>query len=401
MSLHEVTERVHSLGSAWEQFKQVNDARLNDLERKGSADPLYLEHLSKINEAIDNQKSRLEQLETANARPGASLGGSPVSGEVVSEYKSAFRNYLRKGMDAGLESLQTKALSSTVADGGYLITPQMSETIIRIVNESSPMRELARVETISTDSLDVIEDDELPAADWIAETGARIDTDTHQINKNSITVHEMYASPKATQKLIDDASIDVEQWVAQRVAEKFAALEATAFISGNGTGKPKGILDYPAGTTFGTQIEQIQSGTDSVVTADSLIRLYYALKEEYAKNGTFLMRRSVLQSVRLLKEATTNQYLWQPGLAAGTPDTLLGAPVKTAADMPVAGDGSLSVAFADFKRAYLIVDRVGIRILRDPFTDKPYVKFYTTKRVGGEVVNTDAIKLLSLTDGQA
>ncbi len=374
MSIQDVTERVHSLGNAWEQFKQVNDARLHDLERKGHADPLYMEHLSKINAALDNQKSRLEQIETASARPGASLGGSPVSGEVAGEYKSAFRNYLRKGMDAGLESLQTKALSSTNADGGYLITPEMSETIVRIVNETSPLRELARVETISTDSLDVIEDDELPGASWVAETASRSDTTTHQINKNTISVHEMYASPKATQKLIDDASIDVEAWVAERVAEKFAALEATSFVSGDGSGKPKGFLTYTAGTAFG-EIEQVQSGTDAVVTADSLIQLYYALKEEYAKNATFLMNRSVLQSVRLLKEGTTNQYLWQPGLAMGAPDTLLGVPVKTAADMPVAADTSLSVAVADFKQAYLIVDRVGVRILRDPFTDKPYVKF--------------------------
>jgi HK97 family phage major capsid protein len=396
MSIQEVTERVHSLGNAWEQFKQVNDARLRDVERKGYADPLYMEHLTKINEAIDNQKRRLEQIETANARPAASLGGAPISGEAVSEYKSAFRTYLRKGMDAGLESLEVKALSSTNADGGYLITPEMSETIVQVIHESSPMRELARVETISTDSLDVIQDDELLGASWVAETATRSDTTTQQINKNSISVHEMYASPKATQKLIDDASIDVESWIAQRVGEKFASLEATAFILGDGVGKPKGILDYPAGTTFGTQIEQIDSGANGAVTADSLIRLYYALKEDYAKNATFLMRRSVLQSVRLLKEATTNQYLWQPGLAAGAPDTLLGIAVKTAADMPSAAEDSLSVAVADFAKAYLIVDRVGIRILRDPFTDKPYVKFYTTKRVGGEVVNTEAIKLLSL-----
>jgi len=216
-----------------------------------------------------------------------------------------------------------------------------------------------------------------------------------QINKNNIATHEMHATPKATQKLIDDASIDVEAWVAERVAEKFANLEASAFINGDGSGKPKGILTYAAGTAFG-QIEQIDSGADGAVTADGLIQLYYALKEDYAKNAAFLMRRSVLQSVRLLKEATTNQYLWQPGLAAGQPDTLLGVPVKTAADMPAAAADSLSVAVGDFKRGYLIVDRTGIRILRDPFTDKPYVKFYTTRRVGGEVVNSEAIKLLKL-----
>lgn len=399
MSIRELTDRVNHIGNAWEQFKQVNDSRLHDLERKGHADPLYLEHLAKINAVIDNQKSRLDRIETANARPGAELAGSPYRGEVAGEYKTAFVNYLRKGMESGLEAIATKALSvGTDADGGYLVTSAMSENIVKIITEISPMRELASVETISSDSLDVIEDTQLPGASWVAETASRSDTTTHQVGKNSIDTYEMYAQPKATQKLIDDASIDIEAWLAEKVAEKFAALEATAFISGDGSGKPKGILAYTAGTAFG-EIEQIQSGTDAVVTADSLIKLYYALKDEYAKNATFLMNRSVIQSVRLLKEATTNQYLWQPGLVAGTPDTLLGVPVKAAADMPVAANNSLSVAVGDFRRGYKIVDRVGIRMLRDPFTDKPYVKFYTTKRVGGEVVNSEAIKLLKLTDG--
>lgn len=396
MTIQEMTERMHSIGNAWEQFKQVNDARLRDLEKKGSADPLYLEHLNKISQTLNQQKSRLDRMETANARPGVELAGSPYKGEMVGEYKSAFITYLRKGMDAGLEAVQTKALSfGTAADGGYLITPEMSETVVSIINEISPIRELASVQMISSESLDVIEDTQLPGAAWVAETATRTDTTTQQIGKNNISTFEMYAIPKATQKLIDDSSVDIEAWLAQKVAEKFAALEATAFISGDGSGKPKGILAYTAGTNFG-EIEQINSGTSAVVTADSLIKLFYALKDEYAKNATFLMNRSVIQSVRLLKEATTNQYLWQPGLALGAPDTLMGVPVKAAADMPVAAANSLSVAVGDFKRGYLIVDRVGIRTLRDPFTDKPYVKFYTTKRVGGEVVNSEAIKLLKL-----
>lgn len=398
MTIRELTDRVNSIGNAWEQFKQVNDARLRDLERKGHADPLYAEHLSKINAVLDNQKSRLDRIETANARPGAELAGSPYKGAVAEEYKAAFVNYLRKGMEGGLEQIATKALSTTDADGGYLVTSAMSENIVRIVHEISPMRELASIETISTDSLDVIEDTQLPGAAWVLEAGSRSDSTTHQIGRNAIDTHEMYSQPKATQKLIDDASIDIEAWLAEKVAEKFAALEATAFISGDGDGKPKGILAYAAGTSWG-QIQQLNSGTDGVVTADSLIQLYYLLKDEYAKNATFLMNRAVIQAVRLLKEDTTDQYLWQPGLVAGTPDTLLGVPVKAAADMPVAATDSLSVAVGDFRRGYKIVDRVGIRMLRDPFTDKPYVKFYTTKRVGGEVVNSEAIKLLKLTDG--
>jgi HK97 family phage major capsid protein len=172
-------------------------------------------------------------------------------------------------------------------------------------------------------------------------------------------------------------------------------MEATSFINGNGTSQPKGILQYTAGTSWG-QIQQINSGTSALVTADGLIKLFYALQEQYTRGATFLMNRSVLQAVRLLKESTTDQYLWQLGLAAGAPDTLLGVPVATASDMPIAAANSLSVAVGDFRQAYLIVDRVGVRILRDPFTEKPFVKFYATKRVGGEVINTDAIKLLKL-----
>jgi len=397
MSIEDVTERVYQLGNAWEQFKQVNDARLHEIERKGYADPLYGEHLKKISDALDQHKHRMDRLETVHARPGVEMSAAPFASEHSSEYKTAFRNYLRKGTDAGLDALQLKALSvNTDANGGFLVPNGMSETIIRMINESSPMRALAGVETISSDSLDLIEDTTDMDAVWADETTARDnDTNTATIGRNTIDTFEMYAQPKATQKLIDDGAIDIEQWIAEKVADKFARLEATSFIAGNGTTAPKGILTYTAGTSFG-QVEQIASGTSAVVTADSLIRLFYALKDEYAKRATFLMHRTTLQAVRLLKEATTNQYLWQPGLSAGTPDTLLGAPVAVAADMPIPAAASLSIAVGDFKRAYLIVDRVGIRTLRDPFTSKPFVKFYTTKRVGGKVVNTDALKLLKL-----
>ncbi len=397
MTIQEATERLHSLGNAWEQFKHVNDSRLKELERKGYADPLYLEHLNKINDALDQQKSRMDRIETVHARPGREMANLGYRGEDGSEYKAAFCSYLRKGMDSALEQLQTKALSvGTDANGGYLVPNQMSDTIVRIVNESSPMRALASVETISSDSLDLIEDTTDMDAAWGDETTVRsAETTSSTIGRNTIDTFEMYAQPQATQKLIDDGSIDIEQWIAEKVADKMARLEAAAFINGDGTTKPKGILTYTAGTSFG-QVQQVNTGVSGSITADSLVQLYFSLKDEYARRATFLMHRTTVQAVRLLKEATTNQYLWQPGLAAGTPDSLLGVPVALAADMPVAAASSLSVAVADFKRAYLIVDRIGIRTLRDPFTAKPFVKFYTTKRVGGEVVNTDAIKLLKL-----
>lgn len=398
MSISEITDRVHALGNAWEQFKHVNNQRLSEIERKGAADPLYMDQLSKINQSLDNYKQRMDVLETANSRPGKELSGmgfKAIDGN-VSEYKKAFCNYLRKGMDAGLEGLMTKALSvGSDPDGGYMVTPGMTSRIIKLVEETSPLRALAGVENISSDALEILEDRDAAAAGWTSETGAVSDTTTPQVGKRTIYVHELYAQPKATQKLVDDAAIDIENWIAEKVASIFARKEATAFISGSGVGQPRGILTYDAGAEWG-EIEQIDSGSNGAVTADSLVELYYSLKEEYAARATFLMNRSVVQAVRLLKETTTDQYLWQPGLALGAPDTLMGVPVAQSNDMPVAQTGSLSVAIADFSQAYLIVDRVGIRTLRDPFTDKPFVKFYTTKRVGGDVVNFEAIKLLKL-----
>jgi HK97 family phage major capsid protein len=396
MSVSHVTDCVQSLGRDYEHFKQINDARLKELERKGSADPLYMEHLEKIGHAMDNYRSRLDAVETSLSRPTREASaGFGHTNAYESEYKQAFHNYLRKGLDAGLEHLQTKALSvGSDSDGGYLVTPTLSQNVIAIIRESSPIRALATVETISSDALDIIEDRDEAASGWTTETGAVSDTNTPQVGKRSIPVFEMYAQPKATQKLVDDSAVDIEQWIADKVADVFSRKESTAFVSGNGVSQPRGLLTYAAGTNWG-QIEQVNSGSSGVVTADGLIKLFYSLKEAYTKRATFLMNRAVVQSVRLLKD-TTNQYIWQPGLAAGAPDTLMGVPVKMASDMPIAAANSLSVAVADFKAAYMVVDRINIRILRDPFTDKPFVKFYTTKRVGGDVVNFEAIKLMKL-----
>ena len=393
MTVSEITERVNTLGNSWEQFKQVNEQRLRDIERKGSADPLYMENLNNLSASIDNQKKRIDAMETAASRPNKESGSKQLAHTFESEYKTAFTTYLRKGMDAGLENFQSKALSvGSDSDGGYLVTPTISNRIITIIRESSPMRSLASIETISTDSLEILEDKDEAASGWTSETGSVSDTTTPQVGKRTIPVHEMYAQPKATQKLVDDSAIDIESWIATKVSEVFSRKEATAFITGNGVGQPRGILTYAAGTSWG-QIEQVNSGSAGAVTADGLIKVFYALKEAHAQRATFLMNRSVVQAVRLLKEATTNQYLWQPGLAAGAPDTLMGVPVRQASDMPVAASGSLSVAVGDFTSAYQIVDRIGIRILRDPFTDKPFVKFYTTKRVGGDVINPEAYVL--------
>lgn len=396
MSITEITERVSALGHAWEQFKQVNDSRLREIERKGNADPLYDEHLNNISVSLDNYKKRLDQIETAYSRPALGEDGAKSGHAPSGEYGKAFRNYLRKGMDAGLEALQTKALSvGSDPDGGYLVTPSMSSKIVQSIFETSPMRQLASIETISSDSLELIDDHDQAAAGWTAETATISETSSPTLAKRNIPTHELYAQPKATQKLVDDAAIDIESWLSHKIADIFSRKENTAFISGTGVGQPRGILTYAAGTNWG-QIQQVGSGSSATVTPDSLITLFYSLKDAYTRRASFLMNRTIVQSVRLLKQATTNQYLWQPGLAAGTPDTLLGVPVYMAADMPVAASGSLSVAVGDFQSAYQIVDRHGIRILRDPFTEKPFVKFYATKRTGGDVINFEAVKILKL-----
>jgi len=396
MSINEITQRVSTLGNAWEQFKNINDARLREIERKGSADSLYDEHLGNISAALDNYKSRLDTIETAYNRPVLGDEISQKSAAHVGEYSKAFRNYLRKGMEGGLEALQTKALSvGSDPDGGYLVTPTMASKIVQSIFETSPMRQLAAVETISSDALELIDDHDQAAAGWTSETGAITETSTPTLAKRNIQTHELYAQPKATQKLVDDAAIDVESWLSGKISDIFGRKENTAFISGSGVGMPRGILTYAAGTAWG-QVEQINSGTSGAVTSDAIINLFYALKDGYSKRANFLMNRTVVQAVRLLKQATTNQYMWQPGLAAGAPDTLMGVPVFMASDMPVAAANALSIAVGDFQSAYQIVDRQGISILRDPFTEKPFVKFYATKRVGGDVVNFDAIKLMKL-----
>jgi HK97 family phage major capsid protein len=377
-------DKTYTLITAWEQFKKTNDARLREIERKGQADPLYAEHLHSINTVLDSRLEPSRQTERHE-------GGNTDQGE----YSKAFRNYLRKGMDAGLESLQVKAMSAgSDPDGGYLVTPTMSARIVQAIFETSPIRQLASVETISTDSLDLIDDHNALPAGWTAETTSITETGTSIIAKRNIPTYELYAQPKATQKLVDDAAIDVEAWLSGKIADIFGRTQNAAFVNGNGVGQPRGLLTYAAGTSWG-QIQQIGSGASGQVTSDSLVALFYSLKDAYMRRASFLMNRSVLQQIRQIK-TTTGQYLWQPSLAAGAPDTLFGVPVYMAADMPVAASGSLSVMVGDIQSAYQIVDRQGISILRDPFTEKPFVKFYATMRVGGDVVNFDAIKLLKL-----
>jgi HK97 family phage major capsid protein len=285
-----------------------------------------------------------------------------------------------------------KALSvDSDPDGGYLVRPEVSSEIVKKVFESSPVRELASVQTISSDALEIIEDLDEAASGWVGERQARSETDTPQIKKIVIPAHELYANPKASQKLLDDAQVNIESWLQEKVSSKFARDEATAFVTGNGVLKPMGFLSYAAGTGF-NQVEQVNSGDANLVTDDGLLDLQGALKEDYQANATWLLKRSTLTAIRKLKDGDDN-YVWQPGIANGVPSLILGKPYRLANDMPAVAANALSIAYGDFKMGYQIVDRVGIRVLRDPYTAKPYILFYTTKRVGGAVKNFEAIKI--------
>lgn len=323
---------------------------------------------------------------------GNELTDAQVDFEGYAAWQKGFAVYLRKD-EKGMTGDGRKALSvGSDPDGGYLVPTAVSNRILGKVFESSPIRSLATVETIGSDAMEIPIDEQEMGYGWVGEAETRSETTTAQFGVQRIPVHEMYAKPRATQKLLEDSNLDVEAWIARKIAEKFGRAEATAFVTGDGVKKPRGILSYAAGTTRQT-IEQIVSGAASSITADGLINLSMSLKDAYLANASWLMKRSTQGAVLLLKDGQ-GQYMWRPGLVAGQPNTLLGYAVRQADDMPAVQAASLSVAFGDFRQAYTVVDRTGISTLRDPYSAKPFVEYYTRRRVGGDVVLFEAIKLL-------
>jgi len=418
---------VEALHAGFEEFKKANDERLAQIEKKGSADVVTEAKLQKIeadlekaqkiaDEAVlaSKRQSRIvtdergevvdldrkaQEWASMNARRRGAVAGSFGAAD-MDGYKAAFDTFLRKGEEV-MGPDERKALSvGTDPDGGYVVNPDLSGRIVMKVFESSPMRAYASVQVISSDALEGLFDLNEASSGWVGETDSRPETNTPQLGKWRIPAHELYAKPKATQKLLDDASINMEAWLASKVAEKFARDEANAFVVGNGVNKPRGFLTYGSGTTLPGTIEQFPTGASGALAAapsggDALINALYGLKQQYRNNATWFMNRATLTLVRKAKDSD-GAYLWSPGIAAGQPATLLGYPVASFEDMPDPASNSLSIAVGDMRETYQIVDRLGIRTLRDPYSAKPYVEFYTTKRVGGDVVNFEAIKLVKL-----
>ena len=302
-----------------------------------------------------------------------------------------------------LSSDERKAMSAgSDPDGGYLLPPSTVGRMVSKLYEQSTMRQLATVQTISTDKLEGIVDNNEADAGWVSELGTRSDTNTPQVGKYEIQAHEMYAMPKASQKILDDAAVNVESWLAGKVADKFARVEGAGFTTGTGVGQPRGLFAYTTAATGDDsrawgQFEHVVTGANGAfhtTKADPLQDLLGAFKDQYLQRATWLMRREVRTAIRKMKEATSDRYLWEPSLQMGQPDRLLGYPARVDQYVPAIATGSLSLAFGDIAEAYTIVDRMGIRTLRDPFTAKPYVVFYSTKRTGGGAVNFEAVKFL-------
>jgi HK97 family phage major capsid protein len=384
---------------AFEAFKDGNDERLGELEQRMSADVVTTEKVDRINRALDEHKRVVDELALKSARPH--LGGPAPRAGAALQHKAAFDAYVRKGETHQLRDLEAKALSvGSDPDGGYLVPDELERAVNRAVQNVSPIRAIAGVRQVSGSVYKKPFAITGAETGWVAETAARPETDTPTLAELSFPTMELYAMPAATSALLDDSAVNIDEWIAEEVRDAFAQQEGAAFITGNGSAKPKGFLDYTkidnASWVWG-DIGFIKTGVDGAFASsspgDKLIDLAYTVKSGYRGNGTFVFNRATQAVIRKMKDGDGN-YLWQPAAKAGDASMLMGYPVAESEDMPAIATNSYSVAFGDFRRGYLIVDRVGIRVLRDPYSSKPYVLFYTTKRVGGGVQDFDAIKLL-------
>jgi HK97 family phage major capsid protein len=381
-----------ALMRAFEEFKAANDARLDALERK-RGDVLLEEKVDRIDRAMAEQKSLIERAALAGRRPG--LAADPA----VSEHKSAWHSYLRRGDVSALAQFEAKALSvGSDPDGGYVAPPELDRMIESRLKQVSPMRSIATVRTTSANVFKKPISLTAAGTGWVAETGARTQTDTPTLALIEFPTSELYANLAATQTLLDDSFVNLEDWIAGEVEEAFAGQERAAFVNGDGDNKPRGFLDYDMiaeASHAWEKIGYIATGVDGGFAVsdpvDDLIDLIYTPKPQFRQNARFVMNRKTVSAVRKLKDGD-GHYVWTPDDAGGA--TLLGYPITEIEDMPDIAADSFSIAFGDFARGYLIVDRAGVRVLRDPYSAKPYVLFYVTKRVGGGVQNFDAIKAL-------
>jgi HK97 family phage major capsid protein len=441
MDMSEIKTLLDKQGEAFEAFKTTLETEMKG--KLGKDDPIVTEKLAKIEASLDKavesktalesaiaaEKKEREDLEARINRNGIKATGEAEARRELElkefnivlganmaerkrsafqaldqsgydEYKAAQDHYLREGKDAlSPDEVKTMSVGSD-ADGGYFVTPDTTGRIVKKVYETSPIRQIASTQTISTDALEGIEDLDEAGAGYAGERVTSGDTKTPDVGKWRIPVFWIDTEPKTTQQLLDDAAVDVEAWLGGKVSDKFGRFESKEFVTG--AAKIRGFTSYAtaaddgSGVAWGT-LGHVLSGKNGDFAdtnpADRIFDLIGALKSAYLNNARFVTRRAIVTKVRKFKDGQGN-YLWQPSFVLGQPEMIAGYPLTRAEDMPVAATGSLSLSFGDFSQGYQIVDRQGIRVLRDNLTSKPYVKFYTTKRVGGGVLNFEAIKLM-------
>jgi len=427
-------------GAAFDAFKKSHTEELAEL-KKGITDPVLTERMGKIEKSLDAaveakaameakivaERKEREDLELRMSKLGRGAGGDEKKAVAVAEFKNliatiaaerkkpipdfdekAFDEYrqvqakfLREGKESLDATEQKTMLVGSDPDGGYFVTPDITGQIVKKVYETSPMRQIASVQVIGSDALEGIEDLGEAGAGYAGESSQGSDTTTPQVGKWRIPVYWLDTEPKTTQQLLDDANVNVESWLADKVGNKLGRFENAEFVGG-ATGKIRGLTSYTmaadsgSGVTWGS-IGYVATGVSAdfaaSVKGDKLFDLTGLLKNDYLPNAQFMTNRTVITQIRKFKDGQNN-YLWQPSFVLGVPESIMGFGVVRAEDMPALAANSLSLAFGDFRSAYQIVDRQGIRVLRDVYTSKPYVKFYTTKRTGGAVVNFEAVKFL-------
>lgn len=413
----EVKAMIDTFNRTFEEFKVENNKQLAEAKK---GDPLQAEKVDKINASLTDIQAEITRIMEkfaandlggagvpadiqAQARDFSLIVGQEVSAEDVGKYANGLDTYLRVGAD-NVRMREVRNLMEVGSDpaGGYFVTPDMNGRIVKKIFETSPARQLFSIVSIGTDAIEGMYDRDDLDTGWVGEKQPRPETGTPEVGKWRIDVNEQYAQPKVTQKLLDDSSFDVEGWLSGKVADKFSRNENTATFTGNTPNMPRGLLTYQTAATRDADRawkvwEHIASGSNTGITDSAfLIDLVFRLKVAYRNNAGWLMNRKTLAEVRKLKDGQGN-YLWQPDFTSMRAGSLLGFGITEAEDMPDIAANALSIGFGDFKSAYQIVDRAGIRVLRDPLTEKGYVKYYTTKRMGGDALDFEAAKFMKFT----
>ncbi|ERK18610.1 Phage major capsid protein [Pantoea sp. AS-PWVM4] len=387
---------AQELQQKFDDFRAKNDKRIDAIEQEKGKLAGEVETLNGKLTELDQLKSALEEELKQVKRPG---GGT--QSKAAGEHKTAFIDFMRKGKEDGLRDLERKALQVGMdEDGGYAVPEELDRTILDLLKDEVVMRQEATTITVGGANYKKLVNLGGTASGWVGETDTRPETAASKLGQIEPFMGEIYGNPQATQTMLDDAFFNVEDWINSELAIEFAEQEEIAFTSGDGTKKPKGFLAYASSLeddkarAFGT-LQHMLSGAAGAVTADAIIKLVYTLRKVHRNGAKFMMNNNSLFAVRILKDSEGN-YLWRPGLELGQPSSLAGYGVAENEQMPDIVADAKAIAFGNFKRGYTIVDRIGTRILRDPYTNKPFVGFYTTKRTGGMLADSQAIKLMQI-----